>query len=76
MLQNTQSIKNKEDSLTDYLRNEAIDMGIATQTCLTNHDRDVIWMELNGFMKDGELALTYRSNITVTNMDQKQYRYL
>ena len=53
MLLNTQSIKNKEDLLTDYMRNEAIDMTIATETWLTNHDRDVSWMESNGFVKDG-----------------------
>ena len=49
MLLNTQSIKNKEDLLTDYMRNEAIDMTIAIETWLTDHDWDVIWMELNGF---------------------------
>ena len=52
MLLNTQSIKNMEDLLTDYMRNEANIMTIATETWLTNHDRDVIWMELNGFVKD------------------------
>ena len=83
MLLNTQSIKNKEDLLTYYIRNEAIDMTIATETWLTNHDREVIWMESNGFVKDeyqisainrvgkkgGELALIHRSNINVTKMD-------
>ena len=53
MLLNTQSIKNKEDLLTDYMKNEAIDMATATEAWLTNHDMDVIWMELNGFVKDG-----------------------
>ena len=53
MLLNTQSIKNKEDLLSDYMRNEAIDMTISTETWLTDQDRDVIWMELNGFVKDG-----------------------
>ena len=83
MLLNTQSKRNKEDLLTDYMRNEAIDMTIATETWLTDHNRDAIWMESNGFMKDGYqisainrvgkkgrgLALIYRSNITVTKMD-------
>ena len=86
MLINTQSIKTKEDLLTDYMGNEAIDMTIATETWLTDHDRDVIWMESNRFMKDGYqvseinrvgkkgggLALIYRSNITATKMVQKQ----
>ena len=80
MLLITQSIKNKEDLLTDYVINEA------AETWLTNHVRDAIWMELNGFVKDGYqisainrvgkkgggLALIYRSNITVTKMEQKQ----
>ena len=53
-----------------------------------DHDRDLIWMESNGFVKDGYqisainrvgkkdggLALIYRSNITVTKMNQKQCR--
>ena len=88
MLLNTQSIKNKEDLLTSYMRNEAIHMTVATETWLTNHDMDVIWMESNRFVKDeyqisainrvgkkgAVLAVIYRSNITVTKMDQKQCR--
>ena len=49
---------------------------------------DTIWMESNGFIKDGYqisainrtgrkgggLALIYRSNITVTKVDQNQHR--
>ena len=42
MLVNTQSIKNKEDILSDYMKNEAIDMTIETETWLTDHDRDVM----------------------------------
>ena len=88
MLLNTQSIKNMEDLINDYMRYEAIAMTIATKTWLTYHDRDVIWMESNGFVKDGYLisainrvgkkaeglALICRSNTTVTKMDQKQCR--
>ena len=38
MLLNTQSIKYKEDLLSDYMRNEVIDMTIATETWHTNHN--------------------------------------
>ena len=68
------------------MRNKAIDMTIATETWLTDHDRDAICMESNGFVKDGYqisainrvgkkgggLVLIYKSNITVSKMDQKQ----
>ena len=88
MVINTQSIKNKEDILPNYLRSEAIDMVIATETWLTNQDRDVIQMEANELVKDvylisainrdGKrgrgLALLYRSNITVSKINQKLYR--
>ena len=42
MLLNTQSIKNKEGLLTDYMRCEAIDMASVTETWLTNNDMDAI----------------------------------
>ena len=85
---NTQSIKNKEDLLADYLRSEAVDMVLATETWLTNQDRDVIWIESNGHVRDdyhismlhrdsksrGGLALIYKSNIIVSKISQKQYR--
>ena len=45
--------KNKKDLLTDYLRCEAIDIAVRTETWLTNSDMDAIWMESNGFNKDG-----------------------
>ena len=51
MLLNTQSIKNKEDLLTDYLRCEAIDIAVITEMWLTNSDADAIWMESNGLKK-------------------------
>ena len=53
MVINTQSIKNKEDLLADYLRNGAIDMVIATETWLPNQDRDMIWIEFNTIVRDG-----------------------
>ena len=79
MVINTQSLKNKEDLLAKYFRSEVIDMVIATVTWLTNQDRDVIWIESNGLVKDGyhisvinrdsknrgRLYLIYKSNITV-----------
>ena len=83
-----QSIKNKEDLLTDYLRCEAIDIAVITETWLTDSDMDAIWMKSNGFKKDGYqisvinrigkngggLALIYGKNVTITNVDQKQHR--
>ena len=88
MVINTQSIKNKEDLFADYLRSEAIDMVIAIETWLTNKDRDVTWIESNGLVRDGchisainrdsksggGLALIYKSNITLFQISQKQYR--
>ena len=85
---NTQSLRNKEDTLSDYMRSEAIDLAIATETWLTNNDRDVVWLESNGFVKDGYqisvrnrvgkkgggLALIYRSNITTTQIAQRKQR--
>ena len=82
LLLNTKSIRNKEDILSDYMRSEAIDMAIATETWLTNNDRDVVWLESNRLVKDGYqisirnrdgkkgggLALIYRSNITTTEI--------
>ena len=67
---------------------EAIDMATVTETWLTNSDMDAIWMESYGFIKDGYQisvinrigkkggghALKYRSNITVTKVDQIQHR--
>ena len=88
MLLNTQSIKNKEDFLNDYLRCEAIDIVVVTETWLTDSDMDTIWMESNGFKKDGYqisainrigkkgvgLVHIYGKNVTVTKVDQKQHR--
>ena len=37
----------------DYMRNEVIDITIATDKWHSNHDRDAIWMELNRLIKDG-----------------------
>ena len=34
------------------MRCEAIDVAIATETWLTNIDRDVVWMESNALVKD------------------------
>ena len=41
MLFNTQSIKNKENLLTEYLRCEAINIAVITETWLTNRT----WMQ-------------------------------
>ena len=37
----------------DYLRCEAIYTAVITETWLTDIDMDAIWMESNGFKKDG-----------------------
>ena len=85
MLLNTQLIRNKDDLLNDYIRCEAIDMAIVTETWLTNSEMDAVWMESNGFVKDGYqisavnridkkgggIALTHRSNINVIKVDHK-----
>ena len=87
MVLKTQSIK-KEDLLADYLRSEAIDIVIVTETWLTNQDRDVIWIESNELVKDAYhisavnrdrrreegLALIYKSIITVSKIFQMTYR--
>ena len=51
MVLKTQSIK--KDLLADYLRSEAINIVIVSETQLTNKDRDVIWVESNELVKDG-----------------------
>ena len=53
MVIDTQSIKKKEHLLADYLISKAIDVVRATETWLTNQDRDVIWKESNELVKDG-----------------------
>ena len=50
---NTQSIRNKDDILSKYMRSEAIDVVIATETWLSNSVRDVVWLESNELVKDG-----------------------
>ena len=42
MVINAQSIKKKEDLLANYLRSKATDIVTATETWLTNQDRDII----------------------------------
>ena len=74
--------------LSDYMRREAINIAIATETWLTNNDRDVVWLESNGFVRDGYLisasnrvgrrgggmAMVFRSNITATEKTQTKLR--
>ena len=85
ILLNTQSIKNKEDLLTDSLQ---CDIAVITETWLNDSAMDAIWMESNGFKKDGYqisainkigkkeggLALIYGKNVTVKKVDQKQHK--
>ena len=82
--------KNKDYLLTDYLRCEAIDIEVITETWLTNSVIDAIWMKSNEFKKDGYqvsainrigkkgsgFALIYGKSGTVTKVDHKQHRYL
>ena len=70
------------------MRREAIDIAIATETWLTNSNRDVVSLESNGFVRDGYLisvsnrvgrmgggiAIIFRSNITATEITQKKLR--
>ena len=46
-------MKNKENLLADYLRCEAIEIAVITETWLTNSVIGAIWMESNKFKKDG-----------------------
>ena len=88
LLLNTQSIRNKYDALSEYMRSEAIDITIATKTWLINSIRDMVWLESNELVKDGYqisvrnregkrgegLAIIYRDNIRVTEITQKKQR--
>ena len=81
-------MRSKDDLLNDYMRCEAIDMAIVTETWLTNSEMDVIWMESNGFIKDGYqisavnrigkeaggIAVIHRGIINVIKVTQKQHR--
>ena len=51
LFMNTQSIRDKDDILSEYMRSEATDVAIATETWLTNNDRDVVWLESNELVK-------------------------
>ena len=85
---NTQSIRNRDDILSEYIRSEAIDIAIATETWLTNSVRDVVCLESKELVKDryqisvrnrerkkgGGLALIYGSNIIATELAQRKQR--
>ena len=75
LLLNTQSIRNKDDALCEYMRSEAIDIAMVTETWFTNSVRDVVWLESNELVKDGyqisvrnregkrgDLAIIYRQH--------------
>ena len=53
LLLNTQSLRNKDHALSQYMRSEAIDIAIVTETWLTNSDRDMVWLESNELVKGG-----------------------
>ena len=88
LLMNAQSIRNKDDILSEYMRGETIDTAIATESWLTNSVRDVIWLKSNELVKDGYqisvrnregkrgggLALIYGSNIIATELTQRKQR--
>ena len=78
----------KINYLTDYMKCETIDIAVVTETWLTNSGIDTIWIDSNGFAKDGYqisavnriskkgggASLIHRSNITVIKVDQEQHR--
>ena len=88
LLMNTQSIRNKDTILSEYMGSEAIDIAIATETWLTSSVRDVVWLESNNLVKDGYqisvrnregkrgggLALIYRSNIIAKGLPARKQR--
>ena len=53
LLMNTQSVRNKDGIISEYMRCEATDIAIATETWLTNSVRDVVWLKSNELVKDG-----------------------
>ena len=79
VLINSQSIKNKDELITEYLINNNIDACILTETWLTNSDYDKIWLECseirqNGYKinninrkdrKGGGLAIIYKNHLKV-----------
>ena len=85
---NTQSIRNKDDILSEYMRSEAIGIVIVTETWLTNSVRDVVWLESiklvkNGYQinvrnregeRGGGLSLIYGSNIIAKELPQRKQR--
>ena len=70
------------------MRREAIDIAIATEIRLTDNNRDVVWLESNGFVRDrylismcnrvgrrgGGIAMIFSSNITATELTQKKLK--
>ena len=76
VLINSQSIKNKDELITEYLISNNIDACILTETWLTNSDYDKIWLECseirqNGYKinninrkdrKGGGLAIIYKNH--------------
>ena len=70
------------------MRREAVDIAITTETWLTDNDRDLVWLESNGFVRDrnlistsnrvggrgGGIAMIFRSNITAAGITQKKLR--
>ena len=84
VLINSQSIKNKDELITEYLISNNIDACILTETWLTNSDYDKIWLECseirqNGYKtnninrkdrKGGGLAIIYK-NLLKVNIKKK-----
>ena len=76
---NSQSIKNKDELIAEYLISNNIDACILTETRLTNSNNDKIWLECseigqNGYKinnmnrkdrKGGGLAITYENHLKV-----------
>ena len=53
VLINSQSFKNKDELITEYLTSNNIDACILTETWLTNSDYDKIWLECSEIRQNG-----------------------
>ena len=53
VLINSQSIKNKDELIAEYLINNNIDACILTETWLTNNNNDKVWLECSEIGQNG-----------------------
>ena len=90
VLLNSQSIKNKDELIAEYLISNNIDACILIETWLTNSDNDKIWLECseigqNGYKinninrkdrKGGGLAIIYKNHLKVNIKKVVQHNLL